>query len=163
MEKTRAQWKQSSPVGTLYLVASDQGLQTILWDAQPVPMVDSLQGERPAIRILAQTVNELTQYFGGQRTQFDVPLDLVGTAFQKKVWGELRRIPYGRTVSYGDIARRLRQAKAFRAVGTANGRNPVCIIVPCHRVIAADGSLGGYSAGLHRKTQLLKLEGTNPV
>src|SRR4030095_12293191 len=100
----------------------------------------------------------LKEYFSGVRHDFDLPLDIQGTAFQKRVWEQLRRIPYGKTASYRDIARMIGKKTAYRAVGNANGKNPLCIIVPCHRVIAADGSLGGYSGGLKIKTQLLKLE-----
>ncbi len=155
-----AQWKMQSPIGVLYLVASEKGLQTILWDKQEVPMAPRLDDSRPELKILSQAQRELTEYFDGERRDFEVDLDLKGTSFQKQVWKELRRIPFGVTVSYGDVARRIRKAKASRAVGTANGRNPVCIIVPCHRVIASDGSLGGYSSGVPRKVKLLDLERT---
>jgi methylated-DNA-[protein]-cysteine S-methyltransferase len=108
---------------------------------------------------LVQAEAELEEYFAGRRRKFDVPLDLVGTDFQKQVWHQLLKIPYGRTCSYADIAREIENPKAVRAVGAANGRNPICVIVPCHRVIAADGSLGGYTGGLDKKRQLLTLEG----
>ena len=121
-------------------------------------MAKSLNGAERQIQVLSQAFRELKEYFKGSRTRFAVPLDTKGTAFQESVWKELRKIPYGKTCSYKDIALRIRNQKAVRAVGSANGENPLCIIVPCHRVIASDGSLGGYSAGLRIKTRLLRLE-----
>ncbi len=152
------QWEMNSPIGPFYLTASDQGLKSAFWEEQPVPFATSLQGPTPAHRILATSVEQLEQYFNGDRKKFDIPLDLNGTEFQMQVWQALIRIPYGKTFSYSDLARHIGREKAVRAVGTANGRNPICIIVPCHRVIAADGSLGGYSGGLNIKAHLLKLE-----
>jgi len=111
-----------------------------------------------AAKIAARAKEELQQYFAGQRHDFSVPLDVEGTPFQKKVWKALSEIPYGEVRSYGDIAKRVGNPKASRAVGTANGRNPVAIIVPCHRVIAGDGTLGGFGGGLTNKTYLLTLE-----
>ena len=102
-----------------------------------------------------------TEYFAGGRTDFDVPLELAGTDFQRRVWSALRDIPYGETISYGELARRVGNPGAVRAVGLANGRNPVAIIVPCHRVIGADGSLTGYGGGLDRKAWLLDHEAAN--
>ena len=102
---------------------------------------------------------QLIEYFEGEREQFDVPISLNGTAFQQRVWAELRNIPYGVAISYGELARRLANPNATRAAGLANGRNPISIIVPCHRVIGADRSLTGYGGGLSRKEALLKLEG----
>jgi len=101
---------------------------------------------------------QLDEYFAGQRTTFDVAMNLEGTDFQRRVWAELSAIPYGETISYGELARRIGNPKASRAVGSANGRNPVAVIVPCHRVIAGDGSLGGYGGGPERKVHLLELE-----
>jgi methylated-DNA-[protein]-cysteine S-methyltransferase len=152
------QWLMKSEIGPLYFVASDSGLRGLYFDKQESPMPRTLQGPAPAIRILARAVRQMEQYLGGRRKAFDLPLEAEGTEFQKKVWKELSKIPYGRTCSYRDIARRIKQEKAVRAVGTANGRNPLCIIVPCHRVIASDGSLGGYTAGLEIKSKLLELE-----
>jgi len=152
------QWKMPSELGDLYLVASDSGLRGVFFEPQPGPVAKNLRGKTAPVRILAQAARELGEYFQGERRSFSLPLDLQGTRFQKRVWNELTRIPYGQTCSYGDVARRLRKQKAFRAVGSANGKNPACIIVPCHRVIASDGSIGGYSGGLRIKTQLLALE-----
>lgn len=152
------QWTMDSKIGRLYLAASPKGLQALYWDKLDVPMAESLNGDEPAIRILAKTVKQLEEYFAGARRDFDIPFDVTGTNFQKMVWGELSRIPYGQTISYKDLARKIKNDKAVRAVGTANGRNPISIIVPCHRVIAADGTLGGYGGGLNNKTILLELE-----
>ena len=106
----------------------------------------------------ADAVEQLAEYFTGERTEFELSLDLVGTAFQRSVWSALREIPYGETCSYGEIARKLGSPGASRAVGLANGHNPIGIIVPCHRVIGANGSLTGYGGGLERKRMLLDLE-----
>lgn len=157
---TTSQIAMDSPIGTLYLTASAQGLRSIHWKAGAdwqCGQAESSSGEINAI--LKQAVSELREYFAGTRTEFNVPLDLQGTEFQRQVWGELIHIPFGSTQSYGGIARRLNNPKAVRAVGSANGRNPIPIVVPCHRVIASDGSLGGYAGGLKMKAQLLKLEG----
>lgn len=108
-----------------------------------------------------KTKKQLEQYFAGKRTSFDVALDLVGTEFQVQAWRALCRIPFGKTISYGQQASNIKKPKAFRAVGSANGKNPIPIIVPCHRVVAGDGSLGGYSLGLRMKKQLLALEGVS--
>jgi methylated-DNA-[protein]-cysteine S-methyltransferase len=108
--------------------------------------------------VLAEARAQLSAYFAGERTTFDLPLAPVGTPFQQRVWGELRRIPYAETVSYGELANRLGSPGASRAVGLANGRNPIAIVVPCHRVIGADGTLTGYAGGLERKRALLDLE-----
>lgn len=114
----------------------------------------------PAHPVLKQTVQQLSAYFMGQRTPFDVPLDLTcGSAFQQSVWRALLAIPLGSTVSYGHISRCIGQPTAARAVGAAVGRNPISVIVPCHRVVGADGALTGYAGGLNRKTALLGLEG----
>ena len=107
--------------------------------------------------------NQLKEYFAGTKTEFDVPLDIEGTEFQKKVWEELKKIPYGKTISYKTLAEKLGDVKSIRAVGKANGQNPIAIIIPCHRVIGADGSLIGYAGGLAIKEKLLHLEGAlNP-
>lgn len=153
------QYKIYSPIGPLFLVASEKGLQSINWDRQPVPMIKNLNESKPIMKVLRETCRQLREYFNGQRVSFDLPLDLEGTPFQKQVWQALAQIPFGRTVSYRDIAKKIRNPKAVRAVGTANGSNPVCIVVPCHRVIRADGTIGGYGGGLPIKRKLLQLEG----
>jgi methylated-DNA-[protein]-cysteine S-methyltransferase len=108
--------------------------------------------------VLKETASQLDEYFVGERTDFDVPMELDGTAFQREVWSELARIPYGETISYGELARRVGRPSAPRAVGQANGRNPIPVIVPCHRVLASNG-IGGYGGGLKVKRQLLAVEG----
>jgi methylated-DNA-[protein]-cysteine S-methyltransferase len=157
-EMNLTQWKMDCMIGSVFLVASDKGLRGIYWKKQEPPCVWSLEGNTPELRLLRQAVSELEEYFGGKRKAFGVKLDLIGTPFQMRVWKQLCLIPFGQTLSYRDVADRIQNAKAFRAVGTANGRNPVSIIVPCHRVIAADGTMGGYAGGLKIKSQLLELE-----
>ena len=154
----RSQWRMKSKIGTLYLVASEKGLQGIFFKKQKTAMTKSLNEKKAAVRVLAKAAAQLKEYFDGKRKTFKLPLDAEGTPFQKNVWKTLSRIPYGKTYSYKDVAGRIRNPKAMRAVGSANGKNPLCIIVPCHRVIANDGSLGGYSAGLGIKIKLLALE-----
>jgi len=144
---------EPTPVGPLLLVARDGALTALHFGAGPGP------GERDdADPVLLAAAAQLREYFAGARTSFDVPLAPEGTAFQRAVWEQLRRIPYGATESYGEIARRLGSPTASRAVGAANGRNPIAIIVPCHRVIGANGSLTGYAGGLDCKRALLDLE-----
>jgi len=109
-------------------------------------------------RVLAEARRQLDTYFAGNLSAFDLPLDPAGTPFQVQVWQQLTRIPYGQTISYGELARRIENPSASRAVGLANGRNPIAVIVPCHRVIGADGSLTGFGGGLDRKRALLSLE-----
>ena len=150
---TRHQYKYQTEISTFYLVASNENLLGIHWTKQDAPLVKS------PTPILAETIRQLEEYWDGRRTTFDVPLEMKGTPFQEKVWKALQEIPFGKTVSYADIARRIRNPKAVRAVGSANGKNPISIIVPCHRVIASDGRLGGYGGGLNVKTRLLALEG----
>jgi methylated-DNA-[protein]-cysteine S-methyltransferase len=148
-----------SPVGELKLVVSDQGLAAILWendDPKRVRLGDLT--EDPRHPILLQTEGQLGEYFAGQRTAFTVKLAMVGTEFQKKVWAELLAIPFGETRSYGEIARRVGNPKASRAVGAANGKNPVSIITPCHRAIGSNGALTGFAGGLDTKQYLLTLE-----
>ncbi len=108
--------------------------------------------------VICECAAQLQEYFAGERTTFEVPLLMKGAEFERQVWQALRGIPYGQTVSYGEIARRVGQPSAARAVGLANGRNPIAVIVPCHRVIGADGTLTGYGGGLERKRLLLDLE-----
>lgn len=150
----------ASPVGELTLVASDAGLCSVTWPNErrgrvaPVPGPVSGQGH-PVLEIAQR---QLSEYFAGVRTEFDVPLDLVGTDFQRAAWLSLATIPYGETASYGEQARRLGRPKAARAVGAANGRNPISIILPCHRVVGSAGALTGYAGGLDVKSALLEHE-----
>jgi methylated-DNA-[protein]-cysteine S-methyltransferase len=158
-ETTRNQIVVASPVGKLRLIASDKGLVAI--DVRNVKTRNDQVKNAAAQKILSATKMQLEQYFAGKRTAFDIPLDLEGTDFQQLAWRALCRIPFGKTISYGDQAKNIKKPKAFRAVGSANGKNPIPIIVPCHRVVAGDGSLGGYSLGLKMKKQLLALEGVS--
>lgn len=155
----KIQYKMSSPIGNLFLIASEKGLCAVDWKKQNVPYCKSLNQPGKAVKILAIAVSQLEEYFKGVRKNFDLPFDVAGTPFQKSVWTELSKIPYGKTYSYKDVAKKIKNQKAMRAVGSANGKNPLAIIVPCHRVIAADGTLGGYAGGLKIKTHLLKHEG----
>jgi methylated-DNA-[protein]-cysteine S-methyltransferase len=149
-----------TPVGVLTLVASDQGLRAILWPRlsparagiHPIPR------RAPDHPILMRTAAQLDEYFAGSRTTFDIPLDLQGTRFQLAAWRSLAHIPFGATTSYGQQAAALGVPKAARALGAANGANPVCIVLPCHRVIGADGSLTGFGGGLPTKQWLLDHE-----
>ncbi len=149
-----------SPIGPLTLMASD-GRMTHLVMADQAHATAMPSGSRRDDDFFADVTAQLDAYFAGDRDSFDVPMRLEGTEFQRRVWTQLCAIPYGETISYGELARRVGNPKAARAVGLANGRNPVAVIVPCHRVIAADGSLGGYGGGLDRKTHLLDLERAN--
>jgi len=149
----------ASPVGKLRLVASEKGLVAI--DVRNNAKQAVTAKNPSAQAILLKTKKQLEQYFAGRRTSFDVALDLVGTDFQKQAWRALCRIPFGKTISYGQQAANIKKPKAFRAVGSANGKNPIPIIVPCHRVVAGDGSLGGCRIGLRIKKQLLALEGVS--
>lgn len=148
---------EPAPGVTLSIAASPQGLCRISF-TNDFPGHWSYSDAHP---ILAEAVRQLSRYFDRSLRQFDLPLDLNGTAFQRKVWDGLLGIPYGQVISYAELAGRICAPKAFRAVGAANGRNPVPIIVPCHRVINADGGPGGYSCGLSRKLLLLGLEGVH--
>lgn len=150
------------PMGELCLVSDGTALTRI--DFPPAPGSDRPTSAPPPgqraddLQLLRAAAAELREYFAGERTEFTVPLALAGTPFQQAVWAELGRIPYGATWSYAELARRIGNPQARRAVGAANGRNPVPIIVPCHRVIGTSGELTGYGGGLPRKQQLLALE-----
>jgi methylated-DNA-[protein]-cysteine S-methyltransferase len=149
-----------SPVGQLTLVGSDRGLAAILWEhdgASRAGMGAVTKDIKHPILKAAQ--QQLAEFFAGKRRKFTVKLDFAGTEFQNKVWTALRTIPFGETRSYGEIAAQIRHHKAVRAVGAANGRNPLPIIVPCHRVIGADRTLTGFGGGLDIKARLLALEG----
>ena len=151
--------KIGSPVGELTLIGSDGGLAAVLWEIERPDRIRiraTLESSRHPV--LVETEHQLGEYFAGKRRAFDLELDAAGTDFQKSVWNALRKIPYGETRSYGDIARQLGDVKAVRAVGAANGRNPIPIVVPCHRVIGASGRLVGFGGGLEAKERLLQLE-----
>ncbi len=149
-----------TPVGMLTLVASDRGLRAVLWPKlSPQRAGISLRPRRDSDHpILRKTVEQLDEYFAGSRTSFDLPLDLEGTRFQLAAWRSLADIPFGATTSYGRQAAALRVPRAARALGAATGANPVCIVLPCHRVIGADGSLTGFGGGLAVKQWLLDHE-----
>lgn len=150
-----------SPVGQLQLVAHDQALVAIKWDTEdPKRLRLANLIEHQTHSILLKVEKQLDEYFRSQRQVFDVPLDLAGTEFQQKVWRALQDIPYGQTRSYKEIAEQIGNVKAVRAVGAANGKNPISIIVPCHRVIGASGQLVGFAGGLDYKQSLLQLENT---
>ena len=148
-----------SPVGALKLVAHDQALVAVMWDNEDhkrvrlAELIENIQHP-----MLLKVKQQLEQYFAGQRQQFNLPLDVQGTDFQQRVWRALLTIPYGETRSYKDIALQIGNEKAVRAVGAANGRNPISIIAPCHRVIGSGGALVGFAGGLDKKQILLSLE-----
>ncbi|WP_445405059.1 methylated-DNA--[protein]-cysteine S-methyltransferase [Acinetobacter vivianii] len=148
-----------SPVGALKLVAHDQALVAVMWDNEDhkrVRLAELVEDRQHPM--LHKVKQQLEEYFAGQRQQFDLPLDFQGTAFQQQVWQALLNIPYGETRSYKEIAVQLRNEKAVRAVGAANGKNPISIIAPCHRVIGSSGALVGFAGGLDKKQILLSLE-----
>lgn len=147
----------ASPVGPLTLVARDGVLCGLYMDLQRHRPLEEMFGA-PDPAPFTEVISQLEQYFAAQRTDFDVPLTLAGTPFQRSVWAALREIPYGETMSYSQLAERIGRPGAARAVGLANGRNPIGIIVPCHRVVGATGSLTGYGGGLSRKRYLLDFE-----
>ena len=153
------QFKMITPIGLLYLIASAKGLKGIYWSKQEVKSVASLDNSRQEEKILDDASRQLAEYFAGTRKSFNIPFDLEGTPFQIKVWNALSKIPYGQTAAYQDIARNINNSKAVRAVGSANGKNPLCIMIPCHRVITSAGTIGGYAGGINVKRQLLALEG----
>ncbi len=146
-----------SPLGRMSISANDQAITSVLFadDAQDVhPLAPS--------PLIAECITQLDAYFAGQLKQFNLPLAPQGTPFQQRVWQLLQLVPYGRTDSYGNLAKQLGDIKTTRAVGTANGSNPIAIIIPCHRIIGANGSLTGYAGGLARKQFLLALESNQP-
>ena len=152
--------EMDSPLGRLTLVGTDDGLAAILWENERprrVPLrLDAADNRHP---VLVETGRQLREYFAGERKAFTVALDPVGTRFQRDVWNALLTIPFGETRSYSQIAKQIGRPAAVRAVGAANGRNPISIIAPCHRVIGATGKLTGFAGGLAAKAHLLALEG----
>jgi methylated-DNA-[protein]-cysteine S-methyltransferase len=155
----------STPVGKLFLAASDMHVLGLSWDPEDMPRRQSQREwewefSRPGAScpLLEKAESQLREYFQGQRRRFRLPLQLRGTPFQEKVWSGLGEIPYGETWSYRDLAESIGHPGAVRAVGTANGRNPLCILIPCHRVVRHSGELGGYAGGVENKARLLSLE-----
>lgn len=150
----------ATPLGTLRLVSDGSHLRAIEFEDQ---YRDDAPGSERSDQVLASCALQLSEYFAGARQGFELPLKAHGTAFQQSVWAALLDIPYGEVRSYRDIARSIKKESAVRAVGAANGRNPLPIVVPCHRVIGSDGSLTGFAGGLAAKRQLLQLEGALAV
>ena len=147
----------NSPIGFINIEYSERGISGLVF-------TDDAEGEgHRKGEMESRCIEQLDEYFNEKRKVFDLPLDLQGTEFQKHVWNELLKIPFGKTVTYKELSRRLGDVKTIRAVGTANGANPVSIIVPCHRVIGSDGSLTGYAGGLWRKKWLLEHESKDQV
>lgn len=151
-------YRTPSPVGPLFLAASEKGLVRLEFEARVMKMDAKRVQLRESKQTLVPYLRELDEYFSGERREFRMPLDLRGTPFQLACWRALLAIPYGETRSYADVARAIGHPQAFRAVGMANNRNPIAIVVPCHRVIASGGSLCGYGGGLDIKRKLLDLE-----
>ncbi len=162
LPKNTCYYDMASPVGTLTLLASPKGLLGILWDVQrfteQCQAVLTTFKQSQNHKIIIQTQSQLEDYFSGKRKVFDLPLVLNGTEFQKSAWQQLMKIPYGKTISYAEQANRLGATNKARAVGTANARNPISIIVPCHRVIGSNGKLTGFAGGLDKKEYLLQHE-----
>jgi methylated-DNA-[protein]-cysteine S-methyltransferase len=153
-----------SPVGTLTLIASNDGLAAILWpNERPGHFRLDVVAEDARHPVLRETERQLAEYFAGRRKVFDLKLDFAGTPFQKKVWHALLTIPFGETRSYAQIAKQIGHPTAVRAVGAANGRNPISIVTPCHRVIGSSGALTGFAGGLAVKAHLLRHEGADVV
>lgn len=151
--------KMPSPVGELTLVASAHGVAAVLWENDdPLRVRLNPRQEEKHHPVLLEAKRQLVEYFSGDRTSFSVPLDFQGTDFQKEVWAALLTIPFGETRNYGEIAKQIGRPAAVRAVGAANGKNPISIIAPCHRVIGANGTLTGFAGGLKAKAFLLDLE-----
>ncbi len=150
----------ASPFGSLTLVGSRAGLRAILWPADDPARagLSSARLEQGRLDVLDETAQQLDEYFAGARTTFDLPLDLEGTEFQLAAWEALAEIPYGETRSYVEQAARIGRPAAVRAIGTANGRNPISIVLPCHRVVGSDGALRGFAGGLEVKEALLSFE-----
>lgn len=145
----------TSPLGVIKITANDSGIVSLNFARKSLA---STQKNKITNRHLRDCVRQLDEYFSGKRLSFDLPLDVTGTPFQKKVWNALRKIPHGQTVSYVDIAQRIGRPKASRAVGGANNKNPITIIVPCHRVVGKNGDLTGYASGLAKKKWLIDHE-----
>jgi methylated-DNA-[protein]-cysteine S-methyltransferase len=151
-----------SPIGPLLLAGDAEALHCILFPKNGKPAKPEAGWIESSTGPVAQAVTQLREYFAGRRTEFDLPLAVEGTPFQRTVWRALQEIPYGETISYGELARRVGNPKASRAAGSANGKNRIPIVIPCHRVIAAGGKLGGFGGGLPVKQALLALESGPP-
>jgi methylated-DNA-[protein]-cysteine S-methyltransferase len=151
--------RMASPVGMLTLAATDDGLAAILWENdRPSRVPLHVIGEATNHPVLLEAERQLSEYFAGTRSDFDLKIDISGTAFQQSVWKALLTIPFGETRTYAEIARQIGHPRAARAVGAANGRNPLSIVAPCHRVVGASGALTGFAGGLEVKARLLEFE-----
>lgn len=150
------QLELKTPVGNMFLVANRCVLSGVLWKKSNSPILTDVRS--PEAEILLETKAQLLEYLAGKRRRFDIPFELRGTDFQKRVWNQLLKVPYGETCSYKEIAEQLNDPNASRAVGNANALNPISILVPCHRVITSCGKLGGYAGGLNTKSYLLAIE-----
>src|SRR6185369_10790532 len=151
--------RHESPLGRILLAATQRGIAGIWFEGQRYEPDSAQWREDDGNAMLREAARQLDDYFAGKRATFDLPLDLQGTGFQQSVWRALLAIPRGSTASYAEVGKRIGKPQASRAVGAAVGRNPVSIVVPCHRVVGSTGSLTGYAGGLERKSALLKLEG----
>lgn len=158
MNETLMSGTAASPLGDLTIIVSVRGVRALLWEVEKAGRVRVGDAVPAAHEVIEEARRQLADYFSGSRVAFDLPLDPVGTDFQQRAWQALREIPYGETISYGTQARRLGDVGLARAVGAANGRNPISIIVPCHRVIGSSGSMTGYAAGIDAKRFLLDHE-----
>lgn len=147
-----------SPIGPITITATDSYLTSLMWGATVKKSLTSVELKK-SNAIITKTERQLKEYFSNNRKTFDIPLSTTGTDFQKQVWEELTKIPYGETISYGEQARRMSKPNATRAVGAANGKNPIGIIIPCHRVIGSNGTLTGFAGGIEVKRRLLAIEG----
>ncbi len=151
-----------TPIGPLVLAAMEKSLVALVWNRTELKRLGILAWqENTDLPLFKEATKQLSEYFQGDRKVFTLPLALTGTAFQKSVWKELLNIPFGQTWSYQEVASRIGNPKAVRAVGTANARNPVCILIPCHRVVRHSGELGGYAGGVRNKAYLLEMESTH--
>jgi methylated-DNA-[protein]-cysteine S-methyltransferase len=149
----------ASPLGQMLLTANDAALTGLHFVGEKYyPAIDAGWQRQPKAKLIVRARKQLDGYFAGKRKDFDLAVDPAGTTFQRGVWRALQKIPYGATTNYGAVARRIGQPSASRAVGAANGRNPISIVIPCHRVIGANGDLTGYAGGMERKNALLQLE-----
>ena len=147
-----------TPIGPLLIAGDDEAIHLIAFPKNGKPVRPQAGWTESVSGPVVETVRQLREYFAGKRQEFDLPLALEGTEFQRKVWRKLQEIPYGETISYGELAKRIGNPKASRAVGSANGKNRIPIVIPCHRVIAGDGGLGGFGGGLTVKEKLLAVE-----
>lgn len=154
----------NSPIGTIEIKVSSQSVCSILFtntDRKNIPIKENTSLQQSEFPLTKTCHQQLSEYFNGERKAFELPLEQAGTAFQQKIWQELTNIPYGKTINYLALAKRIGNSKAIRAVGTANGKNSICLAIPCHRVIGSNGEIKGYNGDQWRKKWLLEHEGVN--